>query len=92
MKIEAGQIAVITGAGSGIGRALAVQLSQAGVHLSLCDLSETALEQTRELCRAASPEANRIHLHRADVGDEAQVLGFRDAVIEAQSSSSRRKS
>lgn len=83
MNIKPDQIAVITGAGSGIGRALAVQLSQAGVHLSLCDLSETALEQTRELCRAAVPGANRIHLHRADVGDEAQVLGFRDAVIEA---------
>ncbi len=83
MNIEAGQLAVITGAGSGIGRALAVQLSQAGVHLSLCDLSEPNLEQTQDLCRTAASGATRIHIHRADVGDEAQVLGFRDAVISA---------
>jgi NAD(P)-dependent dehydrogenase (short-subunit alcohol dehydrogenase family) len=37
--------AVITGAGSGLGRAMALQLYQAGAHLALCDLHLSGLEE-----------------------------------------------
>ena len=80
MQIQSGQIAVLTGAGSGIGRALAQQLSAAGVHLALCDVSAAGLAETQALCSAAAPAGTRITTFVADVSQEAQVLAFRDAV------------
>ena len=80
MDIQPGQIAVLTGGGSGIGRALALQLSAAGVHLALCDLSAAALAETQALCRAAAPAGTRVSTRVTDVSQEAQVLAFRDAV------------
>lgn len=42
-----GKVAVITGAGSGIGRALAVSLAQQGCNLALADINTESLEQTQ---------------------------------------------
>ena len=47
MKDFRGKVAVITGPGSGIGRSLAVQLSQEGAHLVLGDIDQANLSQTR---------------------------------------------
>ncbi|EFQ82480.1 oxidoreductase, short chain dehydrogenase/reductase family protein [Aeromicrobium marinum DSM 15272] len=63
------KVAVITGAGSGIGRALAIELSARGARVSGCDLSEDALKETSSLCRG--------ELHQAVVD-----MGERDAVRE----------
>lgn len=83
MNIQPDQIAVITGAGSGIGRAIARQLSAAGVHLALCDISEEALAETRELCLAGAPAGTRVSCFRADVSREADLLAFRDDLLAA---------
>lgn len=47
MKDFRGNVAVFTGAGSGIGRSLAVQLNQQGAHLALGDIDQANLSQTR---------------------------------------------
>lgn len=46
MKSFNGKVAAITGAGSGIGRALALALAEQGCHLSLSDLNEQGLQET----------------------------------------------
>jgi NAD(P)-dependent dehydrogenase (short-subunit alcohol dehydrogenase family) len=83
MKDFDGRLAVITGAGSGMGRELALQLAGEGCHLALCDIGMAQLEETRSLCGAISPASRTISVHRCDVSDEAQVVAFRDAVVAA---------
>jgi len=85
-----GKLAVITGAGSGIGRALALELVREGAHVALCDLAMDRLVETKESCEtlvrsvageSAPPSAHvRVTAHACDVADEAQVVAFRDAV------------
>ncbi len=62
-----GQIAVITGAGRGIGQAVALKLAALGAHTVLCGRSREALEQTSAAIQSSIPiapaEANR---NRAD--------------------------
>jgi NAD(P)-dependent dehydrogenase (short-subunit alcohol dehydrogenase family) len=68
-----GGVAVVTGAGSGIGRALAQQLSAAGSALAIADIDEKGLAAT-----AASLPSKQVALstHVLDVSDEAAVKGF----------------
>src|SRR5690242_7788412 len=81
MKDFAGKLAVITGAGSGMGRELALQLASAGCHLGLCDLQPDTLQETRALCTQAAPSGTRISVSRCDVADELSVQAFRDDVL-----------
>ncbi|MBW2384105.1 MAG: SDR family NAD(P)-dependent oxidoreductase [Deltaproteobacteria bacterium] len=78
-----GRIAVITGGGTGMGRALATQLSNEGCHLALCDVSEEAMAQTKTLCEQGAPKGTRVSTFVADVSDESRLLAFRAAVAEA---------
>jgi len=80
MKNFRDKIAVITGGGTGMGRELARQLASGGCHIAVCDVSEEAMEQTRDLCLAVGPEGLRVSTFVADVSVEEQVLAFRDAV------------
>ena len=81
MQIKPNQIAVVTGGGTGIGRALCRQLSAAGVHVSMCDVSEENMAQSRELCLKDAPTGTRVSTFVADVSREAELQAFRDAVI-----------
>jgi len=76
------KIAVITGAGDGMGRALARQLSAQGAHLALCDIFEETLAETERLCRIDATDGLRITTHICDVGVEANLITFRDEVLE----------
>jgi len=77
----AGRIAVVTGAGSGMGRELAQLLSADGCNVALCDVRDGALVETMALCEADAPPATRITTHVCDVADEASMMAFRDAVV-----------
>lgn len=61
-----GRTAVITGAGSGIGRALAVQLARHGARLALSDVSEAGLAETLRQCEGGQARGYRVDVSRRD--------------------------
>jgi NAD(P)-dependent dehydrogenase (short-subunit alcohol dehydrogenase family) len=68
----AGKTALITGAGRGIGRAIALGLADAGAHVVLLARSPGQLEETHVLLRERHVPAERIRVVPADLGDEDQ--------------------
>ena len=66
----AGKTAVITGAGSGIGRATSLVMAREGANVVVADINREGGELTVEMVRSAGGEASFVH---ADMGDEAQV-------------------
>ncbi|RZT38448.1 SDR family NAD(P)-dependent oxidoreductase [Cupriavidus agavae] len=82
MKDFRNKVAAITGAGSGMGRCLALQLAQAGCHVALSDCNEAGLAQTLAEVRRAAPGV-RATTHRVDVADRAAVYAWAEAVAAA---------
>ena len=76
-----GKLAIVTGAGTGMGRELALQLASEGCHVAICDVLPQNMEETRKACEEIAPANTRITAHQCDVSDETQVLAFRDAVL-----------
>jgi NAD(P)-dependent dehydrogenase (short-subunit alcohol dehydrogenase family) len=83
MKDFAGRIAVVTGGGTGMGRELVRQLASEGCHVSMCDVLEETMAQSRELAEQAAPVGTRVTAFRADVSLEADMLAFQRHVAEA---------
>jgi NAD(P)-dependent dehydrogenase (short-subunit alcohol dehydrogenase family) len=79
MRLES-KVALVTGAGSGIGRALALRLAQGGARaVAVSDIDEAGLAETAEQLGRAGVE---VHQQRLDVGDREAVFAWAAAVVE----------
>lgn len=78
MKTFQCKVVVITGAGSGIGRELAMQLAQQGAHLAIADIQDAQLRETANLLKHYNVP---ISTHVLDVSQREAVYCFADEVI-----------
>ena len=72
-----GAAAAVTGAASGIGRALAIELAARGADLALADRDEAGLASLA----AGIADKVKVSTHRVDVGEPAQIEAFAQAAI-----------
>ena len=80
MKDFGGKLAVVTGGGSGMGRALCRQLAAEGCDVATCDVLDDNLAETKQLCEQVAGQGRIVSIHHCDVADEDEVAEFRDAV------------
>ena len=77
MEGFAGKVAVVTGAGSGIGRALSVELARSGARLAISDVDVEGLGETKELIRQIGAP---VRTDRLDVTEREAFLAYADTV------------
>lgn len=78
MKVFKDKVAAITGAASGMGRTLALELARRGCHLALSDVNDRELVTTGEL---AAQHGVRVTLTRLDVADRDAVFAWANQVV-----------
>src|ERR1043166_5891768 len=84
MTAISGSAAAVTGAASGIGRALALELAARGCDLALADRDEAGLQQVAaEIGKAGT---RKVTTHRVDVGEPALIQEVAQAAIAAHPS------
>lgn len=79
MQGFAGKVAVVTGAGSGIGQALAVELARSGAKVAISDVDVEGLAETEARLKAIGAE---VKADRLDVTEREAFLAYADAVRE----------
>jgi citronellol/citronellal dehydrogenase len=72
-----GQVAIVSGGGSGLGRATALELATLGARVVVCGRRLEPLEET-----AAAAEDGRVEAHACDIREEDQVEALVDGVLE----------
>ena len=72
--------AIVTGAASGIGRAIAVSLARRGCNLALADIDEAGLVETERMTANGGSKASR---HRLDVSSSQAVAAFPKEILAA---------
>lgn len=82
MKSLEGKVAAITGAGAGIGRALAIGLAKQGCHLALADVNEAGLKESETILKSY---AVNVSLHVVDVREFANVARFAEECVASHS-------
>ncbi|WP_454620915.1 SDR family NAD(P)-dependent oxidoreductase [Bradyrhizobium cenepequi] len=84
MTAISGSAVAVTGAASGIGRALALELAARGADLALADRDEAGLAAVAaEIAKAG---ARKVTVHRVDVGEANQIAGFAETATSAHPS------
>jgi NAD(P)-dependent dehydrogenase (short-subunit alcohol dehydrogenase family) len=78
MKSFSSKVGAVSGAGSGIGRALALELAGRGCHLSLSDIAPQGLGATADACRQ---KGVRVTTHEVDVASREQVFAWAAATL-----------
>jgi short-subunit dehydrogenase len=76
-----GAAAALTGAASGIGRALAIELAARGCDLALADRDEAGLQRVAAEIDRRHPQ--KVTVHRVDVGEPPEIAEFARAAISA---------
>ncbi|WP_420465528.1 SDR family NAD(P)-dependent oxidoreductase [Panacagrimonas sp.] len=79
MKNFRDKVAAVTGAASGIGRALALELASRGCHLALSDVNDDGLAETVRMAQAAAPV--KVTAQKLDVADRAAVHAWAEQVV-----------
>ena len=79
MKDFSQKVALISGAGSGIGRALSIELADMGCNLALVDWNKESLEETKQLLRKKNIA---VSTHNFDISDKEKVQVLPNEVIE----------
>lgn len=77
MKDFAAKVVVITGAGSGIGRSLALKLARKGAFVAISDINEANLKETETQVQTLG---GRVHAAKLDVADRKAFYRYADAV------------
>src|SRR5262245_13657592 len=78
MKSFERKVAAITGAGSGIGRALALELAKSGAEVALADINEDTARETADMAHGLGAKATSSAL---DVSNRAAVYAWADRVV-----------
>jgi NAD(P)-dependent dehydrogenase (short-subunit alcohol dehydrogenase family) len=79
MSTISGRVAVVTGAGSGIGRALALELARRGAKLALSDINEDSVAETASQAKALG--SADVISGKLDVSDRAAFFAYADEVV-----------
>jgi NAD(P)-dependent dehydrogenase (short-subunit alcohol dehydrogenase family) len=82
MKNLKDKVAGITGAASGIGRALALNLADEGCHLAISDINEAGLKETADMVRAKGKNV-RVTTHKVDTAKREQIKQYADEAVKA---------
>ena len=79
MKTFKDKVAVITGAGSGMGRYLAVLLAKDGADVCICDVNQETLDETAQMLRKYNVSVSS---HLLDVSDKESIESLPEKVID----------
>jgi len=82
MKILKNRVAAVTGAASGIGRALAINLAEEGCHVAISDINEAGLQETADMVHGQNKNV-RVTTHKVNTADREQVKQYAVDVVKA---------
>ena len=78
-RLFAGQVVLVSGAGGGLGKAIAVLYARLGANLAICGRNKEKLDKTELLLRRLGAE---VSVHPMTIRDPAQVSTLMDAVFD----------